>query len=854
MNTRQQKGFTLIEMAISLTVLAVLISMVATFYPKVTKILKLKRAISYVEDNIDALKGALMSQSIDWKSVSGLLSHNKDVYGNVMAYFQGREIDEKHVCVLKKPKLRVCTINDYNAYRNFMDNTYNPDPAADPADRTFFSCSSAGGTGGSKDDSPVALVTLSPGPNHNIQTPILCTDEDDDGLCQPDDPDSSDFWVVPIFTNVPPNEKMDDYDPSIVNSASDNRDQFAGKWRRADVDSETFYPNEDTQHSQTYDDIIRYLPLSLAKANCPPTNIVANIDRFWLDNGQINVYDDTANPPAADEQTTIHWVVSYAGDGLNTDEARCALDLGDNSYLVQMDSYSCDLSTDNGFDDCCLEHANGKCILSYQNCTGTHQAQIAYDTAGFKVPWFRIYDDTGQAMVMKSTQLVVLPATATFTASFNATRRIYNTTTQTWEDDATVQQGETLAIDKLDWVRFSWSNIPANTPCVVYFGDGETSGKIPDCNATSSTDYQYSQTGSYKAYIYIEGQGSNQDSPITIEVQDGTTGGEDKDLTIKRFEANPSSGTAGSYEPDLYARIEYTEGKIEPQDVTCTISLSKGIFKDDTINPADCRGQNTCTISQYCVGEQHFKLQFDNTATGSGKISLTVSAGSASDSAYTYVVAYDPDISVSTIVLNATAIQPDGQDGETADTDSSTSEDSSLGTAATPYTAPLLVRFSWDQNAFNSNEGCVIDFGDGHTSGDIDDCTSQTNVLHTYEPTGNSDTIAYEARLISTSRQSNPITIYVAPAGGGSGGGSVNEAPRIIQFKATPDNVSQATIINFKARVCEPDGTATDTGNHTFHYKLFVAGCEVGKDNTGYCDDMCAGDANQQQKERRGKR
>jgi prepilin-type N-terminal cleavage/methylation domain-containing protein len=450
---KQKAAFTLIELAIALTILAILISMVVTFYPKVIKILKMRRAISYVEDNIDALKGQLISSTITYDTVRNYLPHPKDVYGSSMAYFQGVGVDDKHICVLKKTHLRICTISDYNKYRDYMNNTNGN--GWDPANNRFFECNQAGGMG---DDAPVALVILSPGPNRNIQTPILCTDADHDGTCNPEDDNSADYWTIPIFKSVPPTKKFDDY----YNPNGERQ------WRKTDASSDEPYPNENTPHAQTYDDIIRYLPLSLAKANCPPTDVVANIDRFWANASSV----DVSSGPAT---VRLYWIVSYAGDNVNQDEVKCMLDLGNGTTIE----------------------------LNWDECIGSHSTNATTDPVftsaggcGVKVPMLKVFDDTGQMILMKTTDIAVSGCGGFCNSTdLNFVIKSYydlNGTENNVNSDILNNVSAPITVN-FEWNGTALSGC-SDLSCFVDFGDQSLSGEIPNCSQTTSIShtYQYS--------------------------------------------------------------------------------------------------------------------------------------------------------------------------------------------------------------------------------------------------------------------------------------------------------------------------------------------------------------------------
>jgi len=387
--------------------------MVATFYPKVMRILKMKRAISYVEDNIDALRSRLLSQSpcdssTGQPKLSQYVVHKRDVYGNPFYYRVAMEdkndpdaqLDSclsDHICVVRHTALYVCEIENFDAVRSYLEN-YDKDD-----DDKWFTCN---GT----DNSLIQVtgIIVSAGANHKLETPLLKLE-------------------TPLLKLNPDNCPLQNgncFVVPVVKKVTWNKDDTTA-WKHALSQSETWLSavndlngkkKPEDHLSGAYDDIIRYLPLSVAKANCPPTNIVANIDKFWVDYGKVcnNTATCPLSPPRI--ETPVHWIVSYAGDGLNEEAVRCELDADGGGIYFTSENAGRD-----GCHDCTGETV---CELCYWDCAGRHQATVKYQdvSGGLKSLLFRVKDDTGQTILMKYAQILVLSgAENTSKITFNAT-------------------------------------------------------------------------------------------------------------------------------------------------------------------------------------------------------------------------------------------------------------------------------------------------------------------------------------------------------------------------------------------------------------------------------------------------
>ena len=484
------KAFSLIELSIALTIVAVLITMVASFYPKIMRALEIKRAVSYVEDDVNALKGYLLSAVLQPKDLKDHLPHVKDVYGNSIYVVYGKKLDATNVCFVGDSGLDVCIVKNPPASFSLDNPAYwNPSSGVfikGNGNGTCIVTNGSNATAIGEFVENVAAVVLSPGKNRNVQTPVLC----EDPTCT--------RRVVVLFPNVSVSKKFDYY-PKIQGSTNGTQ-----KW----ISAVTGQPvSSEPTRNEPYDDIARYLTLAQAKDECPPAKVVANIDAFWVDSPIINVGN----------VTTLHWFATYAGINVNTENVKCKLSLGDGG----------DIKTTSL---CDLFNSTDVCVMSYANCIGKHSVQISYTTAGLKTPFLTIYDGTGKGVAMKSLQLSVVNGTASlFAGNFTAVELVYanGTLVESPINHVTVNSSTSTAkisVPVYGLVKFGWTGISSHVPCAVNFGDGDSS-LIPDCSATNSTTHQYVKPGTYFAKFLVDNKKTNFYIEVEVVTANATGGG-----------------------------------------------------------------------------------------------------------------------------------------------------------------------------------------------------------------------------------------------------------------------------------------------------------------------------------------
>jgi len=346
-----KKASTLIELVVVSVIISILISMTANFLPKIIETFKLKRAVSYIQDNIDYLKAVATKEGVLSKNtLPNYLAHKVDVWGRPFYYKVGDNLEGQSVCVVSHTNLYVCLINDFSKFENEI-NKY------DPNHFNYFSCEAAGGN-----LIEVAAVLLSSGKNGNIQTPILKLRDDEcasGGNC----------YVVPILKAVPATSLVDYYLKVNDNYTITNDNE---KWGLTTNSSKL--ASSDVYSKTEYDDIVSYLPLDIAKSNCPSRQVVGNIERFWAE-------PETAN---VGENIDFHWIATLSGVGIDLEKISCVLDFGDGN-----------ITTDTGYDKC----------LAYQ--TRSH----FYNLSGIYTPVLKIYDDQGNLILVKTTNVYVRGST-----------------------------------------------------------------------------------------------------------------------------------------------------------------------------------------------------------------------------------------------------------------------------------------------------------------------------------------------------------------------------------------------------------------------------------------------------------
>ncbi len=530
-----RKAFTLIELVVVLIIVSILISMTANFLPKIIETFKLKRAISYVQDNIDYLKAVATREGVLSKdSLPNYLAHKVDVWGHPFYYKVGANLADQSVCVASHTNLYVCLINDFEKFKNEINNY-------DPNNLKYFSCTSAGG-----DLIEVAAVLLSSGKNGNIQTPILKLSDDE---CK----SGETCYVVPYLKAVPPTFLVDYY-LKVNNNYTISSDEE--KWILATNSS--LLANNDISSPMEYDDIVSYLPLDIAKSNCPSRQVVGNIERFWAEPPDPNILDNV----------TFHWIATLSGVGIDLDKISCVLDFNDGN-----------VTTYTGFNKC----------LGYQ--TKTH----AYSQAGVYTPVLKIYDDQGNLILIKTTNVYVKGGTGGCTVDNFKAFVLDNGTFKELVDASSKDAYANTSVPAT--IRYAW-NITYSTcsdkSCFITFGDGTTQ-KFSDCSSIKEVIHTYQYSGDYVAKLFV-GCGC-ESNKITLSIR------------YPAFTRNVTlSTTEIAYNPPpniVYFSVNPTYGQA-PQSININYQITD---VNDTINAKiiidgnkidTCQASGTNSISKSC--------------------------------------------------------------------------------------------------------------------------------------------------------------------------------------------------------------------------------------------------------------
>ncbi|HIC87213.1 MAG TPA: prepilin-type N-terminal cleavage/methylation domain-containing protein, partial [Aquificae bacterium] len=440
-----KRAFTLIEIAVVLVIISILISMVAGFLPKIIETFKLKRAISYVQDNLDYLKAAITREGILSKeNLPHYLAHKVDIWGRPFYYKVPDNLADKSICVASHTNLYVCIVKDFEKFTEEIKN-YNP------KNYNYFSCKNIGG-----DLVETAVVLLSSGKNGNIQTPILILDDNE---CESQDT----CYVVPYLKNVPPAALVDYYLKVNSNYIISSDEE---KWILATNPS--LLADKDISSNMEYDDIVSYLPLDIAKSNCPSKQVIGNIERFWVE----------PQDPKVNENVTFHWIATLSGVGINLDKVRCILDFGDGN-----------LETYSGFNKC----------LGYQ------KRNHKYKKAGIFTPILKIYDDQGNLILVKTTNVYVKGASGGCTVDNFKAFVLDNGTFKEIADASTQDAYANVTVPAT--IKYTW-NITYNScpnedkSCFISFGDGTTQ-KFNDCSSIKEVIHTYQYSGDYVAKLFV---------------------------------------------------------------------------------------------------------------------------------------------------------------------------------------------------------------------------------------------------------------------------------------------------------------------------------------------------------------
>ena len=439
-----KRAFTLIEVIIAMLIISIILSMTANFIPKIIETFKLKRAISYVQDNIDYLKLVANKEgTLGRYSLPEYLAHKKDVWGHPFYYITSEKLSSSTACVLKHTNLFVCLIKDYEAFKKELKK-YNPSKGI------LFNCKAANGT-----LEEVTTVILSSGKNGNIQTPILKLDTDLEG----------DNYVVPVIKLIPPTEKVDFYRKVNENYTINDPNE---EWVLATDPSKV--ADNDIFSKMLYDDIISYLPLNIAKAECPIKNIVGEIEKFEADPQKQKI----------GENVKFKWIATLSGNIEGS--ISCAVDFGDGNVNASLE----------GPEEC----------LGYQD-----KVEHSYSSPGVYTPILKIFDDEGNLILTKTTTVYIYDPTkseckvSSFLAyKFDNDNGKFTLIANASSSDATATLKLTENPVKFEWKVESTSTC-TNKDGFISFGDGEYA-YFKDITSINNVVHTYKSPGDFTAKVY----------------------------------------------------------------------------------------------------------------------------------------------------------------------------------------------------------------------------------------------------------------------------------------------------------------------------------------------------------------